>query len=513
MPGHQPAEHLFTIKSMMALYQQAGKPLILGCFDLRKYFDSENLADAMNSLFHSGVKGKEYRLIYELNKQNVIQIKTSVGMTEAFKTGPIVSQGSIGGGLISTINLDHSINNIFSASYSEIHYHTIKMLPLIYQDDLGRFSSSRMEAQAGNDRIEACMETKLLDLHPDKSCYILIGSKEVIKETAEEIKICPLTLYGKAMTEKPYERYLGDLVHGGGVSKSVEATVNDRHGRTMLAIKEITAIVEDCRSNTLGGLKVGLDIWESAYIPSLLNNSSTWMEISEDTMNKLEEMQYTLYRYLFNVPHTTPKAALLWEVGGWKIKFRIMMNKLILVNHILSLDENSLARQVLIAQVTQNLPGLKNEAEHFINDLGLPNCFKRSIPKNSWKKQVKKAVGRKNEEELRNKMESFKKVRHDISNEKFECKDYIFNLPLSQAQTMFKHKYSMTQYVKMNYKGNPEYERTLWKCKCNNQDSETHLLWCTEYENLRKDIDLDNDSDLCRYLQTIFKSRADEANQ
>ena len=55
------------------------------------------------------------------------------------------------------------------------------------------------------------------------------------------------------------------MVHGGGVSQSVEATVKDRHGRTMLAIKEIRANVEDCRSNTLGGLKVELDIWESAY--------------------------------------------------------------------------------------------------------------------------------------------------------------------------------------------------------------------------------------------------------
>ena len=96
IPGHQAAEHLFTIKSVMTLYQQAGKPLILQCFDIKKYFDSENLKDAMNALYNYGVKGKEYRLIYELNKENKIQIKTSVGMTESFTTGPTVSQGSIG---------------------------------------------------------------------------------------------------------------------------------------------------------------------------------------------------------------------------------------------------------------------------------------------------------------------------------------------------------------------------------------------------------------------------------
>ena len=101
IPGHQAAEHLYAIKSVIRLFQKAGRALILGCFDLMKYFDSENLKDAMNSLYHCGVRGKEYNLIYELNKRNKIQIKTSVGMTDRFETGPTVSQGSIGSGLFS----------------------------------------------------------------------------------------------------------------------------------------------------------------------------------------------------------------------------------------------------------------------------------------------------------------------------------------------------------------------------------------------------------------------------
>ena len=515
MPGHQAAEHLFNIKSMMALYKVAGKCLIIQCYDLRKYFDSENLKDAMNSLFHSGVKGKEYKLIYELNKENQIQIQTSVGMTEPFETGPSVSQGSIGGGLISTINLDYSINRFFLESCNEIFYHDIKMLPLIYQDDLGKFSSSRLDAQAGNDRIEACMETKLLDLHQGKSCYILVGNKEETKCIKSELDICPLTLYGMKMKEKPYEKYLGDFIHSGGVSKSVETTVNERHGKTILAIKEIRAIVEDCRSNSIGGLKVGLDIWESAYIPSLLNNSSTWMEIDDQTLNKLEEMQNTLYRSLLSVPHTTPKASLTWEVGGMMMKFRIMMSKLILVNHIMNLEDSSLAKQILNTQIAQDLPGLKCEAEKIIGDLGLPNCLTSKIQQKGWKLLVKKAISRANEAELREKMESYKKVNKEVlQNEKFGPKDYLSNLPLSKARTLFKHKYGMTEKVKMNFKGNATYARELWKCNhCKNQDSESHLLWCSKYEDMRKDFNLKNDSDLCSYLQKVFKSRSEEKSK
>ena len=69
------------------------------------------------------------------------------------------------------------------------------MQPIIFQDDLGKFSSNRMDAQAGNDKIEACVESKLLNLHKDKSCYILIGDRKTTKSILEELEGCPLTLY------------------------------------------------------------------------------------------------------------------------------------------------------------------------------------------------------------------------------------------------------------------------------------------------------------------------------
>ena len=229
------------------------------------------------------------------------------------------------------------------------------------------------------------------------------------------------------------------------------------------------------------------------------------MEIDEHTLNKLEEMQNILYRSLFNVPHTTPKAALAWEVGGMMMKFRIIMNKLIFVNHIQNLDENTLAKQILTAQTYEDLPGLKRETEEFIAELGLPNCFTSRINKNSWKQLVKKAVNGANEEELRRKMESYKKVNKKVlQDEKFGFKPYLSNLSLDKARTLFKHKYAMTEHIKMNFKGNPSYARTLWKCShCSNQDSESHILWCPKYEDMRKDIDLGNNSDLSHYLQSV----------
>ena len=284
IPGHQPAEHLFVIKSIIAYYKLQNKMLILQCYDIKKYFDSENLKDAMNSLYY-GIRGKLYNLIFELNRSSQIQIKTGVGLSKTIDVGPTVAQGSIGGGLISSCNLDYTVNKFFQDSTSEIFYHNLKLQPLIYQDDLGRFSSSIREAQDSNAKIEACMEGKLLDLHKDKSCFMMFGNSEQRDDFQKQIKDTPIKLYMEEMKEKAEEKYLGDIIHSGGTSTSVAETVKDRYGKIISGVFEICQVVDDARCQTVGGAKAGLELWESSYIPSLLNNCQTWIDISDETID------------------------------------------------------------------------------------------------------------------------------------------------------------------------------------------------------------------------------------
>ena len=81
-PGHRVQEHLFVLKSIIGLCYLVGKAVILQFWDLKKFFDSENLRDSMNELHRSGIRGKLYRLIFELNKDTKFKVETSVGTTE-----------------------------------------------------------------------------------------------------------------------------------------------------------------------------------------------------------------------------------------------------------------------------------------------------------------------------------------------------------------------------------------------------------------------------------------------
>ena len=125
------------------------------------------------------------------------------------------------------------------------------------------------------------------------------------------------------MKQKLSEKYLGEIIHSDGATESIKATIQDRHWRTWSAILEIKSVMEDCRSQAIGGLAAGIELWELAAIPMLLNNSGTWTKISDDLINKLNGYQNKMIQMLFSVPRTTPSIALWWDAGTLPMEVRI----------------------------------------------------------------------------------------------------------------------------------------------------------------------------------------------
>ena len=135
-----------------------GGCLILQLYDIRKFFDKENLRDAMDSLYGMGVDPKIFRAWFLLNKNTRIQVKTSVGCTEWAEAGELIGQGTVGGALVSAGNLDMSMNKAFSGSMDEVVYGSVHLNPLIFQDDIARGVQDVQSAQAGNIRISNVMK-------------------------------------------------------------------------------------------------------------------------------------------------------------------------------------------------------------------------------------------------------------------------------------------------------------------------------------------------------------------
>ena len=96
----------------------------------------------MDTLYTYGIKGKLYRLWYELYRDAQIRVKTGAGMTAVEATGENVAQGSIGGAILSSCSLDKTVTNYFSGSSAELSYATTRLQPVMFQDDTIRLVTS-----------------------------------------------------------------------------------------------------------------------------------------------------------------------------------------------------------------------------------------------------------------------------------------------------------------------------------------------------------------------------------
>ena len=113
-PGHRASEHLYVIKSLLSLIQMKKKAMIISMWDLKTFFDTENLYDCMNELYRSQIKGKMYRLMYKMNQKMIISIKTPLGKTESKETDSGLGQGTVEGAIVSSVSLDNGVTEEFS---------------------------------------------------------------------------------------------------------------------------------------------------------------------------------------------------------------------------------------------------------------------------------------------------------------------------------------------------------------------------------------------------------------
>ena len=518
-PGHRAQEHLFVLKSVIAMYMMANKAIILSMWDLSKFFDRESLADCMDALYKSNVNGKLYRLLYAMNKNTRISVQTPVGITEEQDTGEGVGQGTLEGALLSSVNLDNGVNEYFHNSEYEVSYGSLPLQPILFQDDVARMSLDLESAQMGNDKMEAMAESKLLNYNLDKSCFIIVGKIKARLEMQKQLQNCPLMLCGASMKEEKHAKYLGDWISCDGLADSVNVTVKKRKGLVTLSIYEIRAVIDDCRSQVCGGLTAGLDIWELAVLPKLLYNSDCWQDISPNTIKELENLQLQFYRCLLAVGSGCPIPSLYFETGGILMEFRILQKKLLFLHHVATLPDDSLAREVFQVQEELNLPGLLQDCQEFLVERRITKFSNYS--KSQWKSLIKAEIHKLNKETVLKKMIGYSKVSYENHlNEPYQLQPYLRTLNIADARLRFKLKTHMAPSIMMNFPSDVKFTEQLWTCTgcgddCNKadgqvggrRDTQTHIMICPGYADLRVDKNMKEDKDLVQYFSQVIRKR------
>jgi hypothetical protein len=311
------------------------------------------------------------------------------------------------------------------------------------------------------------------------------------------------------MKSKSEEKWLGDILSDRGLEKSVEATINNRYGKIFSAIFELKAIIEDLRMQMIGGLKCGLDIWELAIVPSLINNCSTWTQISTESIDKLNKLQYTFLQMLFAVSQSCPKPVLCWDTATILMQVRIQKSKLALLHHIKNLDESSLAKQIFNEQKSEGWPGLVAECDEIARDWNIPDILEPNvqISKLGLKTILKSEAKVQNAKLLSGMMKESSKLEI-IKEESYGEKSYLTEMNLPDARMNFSLRSRMFK-CKMNYLNTPKYRAEMWSCdSCQTCiDSQSHILYCPAYQQLREGKSLTSDQDIVSYFKEVLEIR------
>jgi exonuclease III len=512
-PGHRVEEFIFVMKSVIAHYRSQNKMVILQCYDLEKYFDKEMVEDAVLTCYERGANPKAIRCWYKLNDNTEIRVRTGAGVSEEANVGAVIGQGTIAGALVSQAVLDDAVQEQFKpGGEEELSYGGVHLAPLLFQDDIIHGAAGLPQAREANRKMNLLVKQRALGLNSRKSVMIVIGSKGQKEEVSKELTKNPLMCGNIETKETEADKWLGQFMSAKGLSDSVQKTVEAREGKIKGACLEIASIVEDWRSQAVGGMETALLLWEACVIPSLLSGAGTWVEMSPATERKLESLQNWFLRLILRVGPGCPVASLRWETGVLSMALRIWVEKVMLVRHLRSLEEETLASKIYQEQKKQKWPGLAKEAALICSELGIENVNTAdvfSVSTKDYRKSVIEHCRAKDEKCLREMAEGKEKCTR-IMSEEYGKKKYISSEKIYNVRQHFYSRVKMQPFGG-NYTKDRRFHKSNWMCKCQQEkEEESHLLSgdCPVYGDIIGGFEnMDNDQNLVAFFTQVLARR------
>ena len=257
----------------------------------------------------------------------------------------------------------------------------------------------------------------------------------------------------------------------------------------------------------VGGMETALLLWEACCIPSLLHGAGTWVDISETTIKKLNQIQFWYLRLALQVGQGAPRASLLWDNQVLFMQLRVWKEQILLVLHIRNLDNDSIAYIIYKEQKEKQFPGLAIETKYICQNLNIEDCNETLLDKTRYIKIVKNALHQKNEQMLR--LLAQGKCER-INNEEYGKKDYISSKDIHSVRQQYRTRFGLQNFAG-NYSHDNKFAKTNWLCKClESRENESHLTSgkCKIYGHLNERFgDLSNDENLILFFQEVLARR------
>ena len=390
-------------------------------------------------------------LVYKMNVDNLVAVNTGGGQTERIAVPRIVQQGGGWG----PMQCSNSIDTIGKRCrdrgvYYYLYKHMVRVIPLSMIDDILGIGRCGNTSLAINTFINTHIQMKKLKFHTGN----MAGKSKCHKlHVGKSNTLCPeLRVHDSPMQSVQSDKYLGDILSADGTNTAnIQARVAKGNGILSNIRKYLETI-----SFGAHYYKIALLLRESLLLNGILTNSECWYGLSEAEIKKLESVDLTFFRNLFDVPHTVPSVSLYLETGSISIGTIIKVRRVIFLQYLLKLDSSEMLSKFLWAQWENPIKfDWTLEVRKNLKEFGVTNNIEEI--KNMSKYSFKKLVMKKAREFEFLRYLQIKETKSKMKNLSYPClemQDYLLlkNMNTSQAKAMFKFRVKMAPFGE-NFRG------------------------------------------------------------
>ena len=303
-------------------------------YDIEKAFDSLWLEDSLNDIFDSLTKDNKndkLAMLYEMNRQNLVAIKTPFGLTDRVNMENIVQQGGTWGPMLCSNSIDTIGKKcVERGTHAYLYKNTAKIIPLGYVDDLGGISKCGTESIELNTFLTTQIELKRLKFHQAKENGKSKCKKMHVGKTS---KTCPiLRVHDSSMEEVSEITYLGDIISKDGRNTK---NIKNRVSKGMGIMTQIVNLM-DMLSFGQHHFEIATLFRESLLINGMIYNSEIWYNLKDSDYEEFENVDRLLLCKILKVPKTTPKEAFFLELGLLPIKMIIKSKRLMYLHDLVT---------------------------------------------------------------------------------------------------------------------------------------------------------------------------------
>ena len=453
----------------------------------------------MNIVWEKGLKGKTWRILYELNKNLCATIKTRYGPTREVEMEIGGKQGSrLTGRLFSKLmdTLAEEVHELGEGLQISLE---LIIGVLLWVDDVVSCVEGMEKQKNMLKIIDNFTKKNKLKWGKEKCKVMKIGKRTQQTEwNLGEIKIENCDSY----------KYLGDIISNNGKNMK---NIEDRKFKLIASTISINTIAA---SEVLSRLEtpILLDLHDKINIPKLLTNSEAWvLQIGEQ--KELERAEIQSLKSLFDLPQKTPIPAIVYTLGALFTNIRVDKKQLIYLHRLLNKNSSHWALKTLYALKDLNLGWYKRIVETLKRYQRSEDFDQIKVtPFGMWKSIVTEVTEQKNKEKL---IEECHRIENNIKIRKTKTafivdellhptyqrkpKPEIMHLTKQETKTLITARYSMLECGK-NYKG------TMQELcnQCNNIDDEEHRLnYCSRFND--SNFYYDNQNEKIEF-NTIFSN-------